>query len=56
MSKGQNMKGGICSYNGVLTITFTSVLLDVSIQKRFFQTLSRDGVTVAVETNDAYYE
>lgn len=56
MSKGQNMKGGICSYNGVLTFTFSSVLTDVSIQKRFFQILAKDGVTVAVETNDVYYE
>lgn len=56
MSKGQNMKGGICSYQGVLTFTFSSVLLDVSIQKRFFQIIARDGVTVAVETNDVYYE
>ncbi len=56
MSKGQNMKGVVCSYNGLLSITFTSVLVDVSIQKRFFQTISGEGVTVAVETNDAYYE
>ena len=56
MSKGQNMKGGICSYQGVLTFTFSSVLLDVSIQKQFFQLIAKDGVAVAVETNDAYYE
>ena len=56
MSKGQNMKGGICSYNGVLTFTFSSVLLDVSVQKRFFQTIAKDGVTVAVETNDVYLD
>lgn len=56
MSKGQNMKGGICSYNGMLTITFSSILSDLSIQKRFFQMLAKDGVDVAVETNDVYYE
>jgi len=56
MSKGQNMKGGICSYNGILTFTFSSVLLDLSIQKRFFQIIARDGVSVAVESNGAYYE
>jgi len=56
MSKGQNMKGGICSYNGILTFTFSSVLLDVSIQKRFFQTIAKDDVAVAVETNDVYYD
>lgn len=54
MSKGQNMKGGICSYNGVLTFTFSSVLSDTSIQKRFFQIIARDGVAVAVESNGVY--
>lgn len=56
MSKGQNIKGGICSYNGILTFTFSSVLLDLSIQKRFFQLIAEDGVAVAVESNGAYYE
>ena len=56
MSKGQNMKGGICSYNGILTFTFSSVLMDLSIQKRFFQLIAREGVFVAVESNGAYYE
>lgn len=56
MSKGQNIKGGICSYNGILTFTFSSVLLDLSIQKRFFQLIAKDGVAVAVESNGAYYE
>ena len=55
MSKGQNMKGGICSYNGILTFTFSSILVDLSIQKRFFQTIAKDGVSVAVESNGAYY-
>lgn len=56
MSKGQNMKGGICSYNGILTFTFSSVLMDLSIQKRFFQTIAKDGVSIAIESNGAYYE
>lgn len=56
MSKGQNMKGGICSYNGTLTFTFSSVLMDLSIQKRFFQTIAKDDVSIAIESNGAYYE
>lgn len=56
MSKGQNMKGGICSYNGTLTVTFSSVLMDLSIQKCFFQIIAKDGVTIAIESNGAYYE
>ena len=55
MSKGQHMKGGICSYNGILTFTFSSILTDLSIQKRFFQTIAKDGVSVAVESNGSYY-
>lgn len=56
MSKGQNIKGGICSYNGTLVFTFSSILMDLSIQKRFFQLISQDGVTVAVESNGVYYQ
>lgn len=56
MSKGQNMKGGICSYNGMLTFTISSVLADLSVQKRIFQTIAADGVSVAIESNGAYYE
>ncbi len=52
MSKGQNMKGAICSYNGTLIVTFTSCLTEMSIQKRFFQSITADGVEVAVETNE----
>lgn len=56
MSKGQNMKGTVCSYNGVLVFTFSSVLRDLSVQKRFFQTITKDGVAAAVESNGVYYE
>ena len=52
MSRGQNIKGAIVSYNGTLVITFTSCLTDVSIQKRFFQSIAKDGVEAAVETNE----
>ena len=52
MSKGQNMKGAICSYNGTLIVTLTSCLADMSIQKRFFQSITQDGVEAVVETNE----
>ena len=52
MSRGQNIKGAIVSYNGTLIVTFTSCLTDVSIQKRFFQSIAKDGVEAAVETNE----
>lgn len=56
MSKGQNIKGTICSYNGILTFTFSSVLMDASVQKGFFQKLTEDGVTVSIESNGVVYE
>ena len=56
MSKGQNMKGTVCSYNGVLTFTFSSVLMDTAIQRGFFQKLAEDDVTVSIESNGVMYE
>lgn len=52
MSRGQNIKAAIASYNGTLIVTFTSCLTDVSIQKRFFQSIAKDGVEAALETNE----
>ncbi|MBQ8117525.1 MAG: hypothetical protein IJ147_05650 [Lachnospiraceae bacterium] len=54
MSAGQNMKGSVCSYNGILTVCFSSILSDTSVQKCFFQTLTADGVEVVLQTNDVY--
>lgn len=51
MTKGQNMKCSISSYQGQLVYTISSKLTDHSIQKRFFQTLVKEGIGVTVETN-----
>ena len=56
MSMGQNIKGCICSYDGTLVFTFSSNLLDVSIQREFFRKLTEDGVEVEIETNGVYDE
>lgn len=56
MSKGQNLKGTICSYRDTLVFTISSTLADVSVQKRFFRKLSEDGVQVQIETNGVYEE
>lgn len=56
MSKGQNIKGGVCSYNGTLVFTISSVLEDVSIQKRLFTEFAKDGIEVVLESNGVYYE
>lgn len=55
MSKGQNLKGTVCSYGDTLTFTFSSMLEETHVQRRFFRTLSADGLDVDIETNGAYY-
>lgn len=55
MSKGQNIKGTVCSYQDVLTFTFSSVLAEAYIQRSFFQQVARDGITVEIESNGVYY-
>ncbi len=56
MSKGQNIKGCICSYNGTLVFSFSSILQDVSIQRGFFRKLTEDGIQVEIESNGVYNE
>ncbi len=56
MSKGQPMKGTICSYGDRLMFTFSSVLADTSVQMGFFRRLSADGLEVEIESNGVYYE
>ena len=56
MSKGQSIKGCICSYQGTLVFTFSSTLTDVSIQRAFFRRLAQEGIDVAIETNGVYDE
>ncbi len=56
MSKGQYLKGTICSYGDQLMFTFSSILADASVQRGFFRRLSEDGLEVSVESNGVYYE
>ncbi|MDC7301348.1 hypothetical protein [Agathobacter ruminis] len=55
MSKGQSLKGTICSYNGNLCFTFSSVFRETIVQKSFFRKLAEDGIDVSIETNRVYY-
>lgn len=55
-SKGQYIKGTICSYGDKLTFTFSSLYSETHIQKAFFRKLAEDGVEVSLETNGVYYE
>lgn len=56
MSKGQNLKGTICSYKDTLVFTFSFVLKDTSVQKAFFRKIASDGIEVAIESNGVCYE
>lgn len=56
MSKGQNLKGTICSYGDTLAMNFSYTLKDTSIQRCFFRRIAEDGVSVEVETNGVTYE
>lgn len=56
MSKGQNMKGTICSYGDTLVFSFSYTLKDVSVQRAFFRKLAADGISIEIESNGVNYE
>ena len=56
MSKGQNLKGLICSYQDELVFTFSSYLKETTIQRRFFRKLAEEGIQVSIESNGVYDE
>lgn len=56
ISKGQHIKGSICSYDDTLVFTFSYDLLDPSIQRGFFRKLVQDGINVEIESNGVHYE
>lgn len=55
LSKGQPMKGTVCSFGDRLVFSFSFGLKDVSIQRGFFRTLSADGLSVEIESNGVHY-
>ena len=56
MSKGQNMKMTVLSYEDTLTLTFSANVLVDNVQKTFFRKLTEEGIGVTIETNGVYYE
>jgi len=56
MSKGQDIKGTVCSYGETLVFSFSYVLKDVSIQRAFFRKLAEEGLQVEIESNGVHYE
>jgi NRPS condensation-like uncharacterized protein len=56
MSKGQHLKGTICSYGNTLVFTFSFDLVDPSVQRGFFRKLAADGLQIEIESNGVLYE
>lgn len=56
MSKGQHLKGNICSYGGTLVFSFSYDLADPSVQRGFFRKVASDGIPVEVESNGVNYK
>ena len=56
MSKGQYLKGTVCSYRGTLAFSFSSIFEETIVQKAFCRKIAEDGVDVSIETNGVYYE
>ena len=56
MSKGQDIKGTVCSYGETLAFSFSYTLKDVSIQRCFFRKLAADGIPVEIDSNGVNYE
>lgn len=51
MSKGQHLKGTICSYGSTLVFSFSFDLKDISVQRGFFRKIAADGIEVELDTN-----
>ena len=56
MSKGQHLKGTICSYKETLVFNFSFDLSDMSVQRCFFRKIAADGVNIKIDSNGVNYE
>ncbi|MFR8247738.1 MAG: hypothetical protein ACLU9V_07670 [Roseburia sp.] len=56
MSKGQHLKGTICSYGDTLVFSFSYDLVDASVQRGFFRKIASDGIAVEIKSNGVNYE
>jgi len=55
ISKGQHVKGTICSYQDTLVFSFSYDLRDPCVQRGFFRRLAQDGLHVEIESNGVHY-
>jgi len=56
VSKKQKMKCGVCSYKDKLVVNFTTVLADTYLQRAFFRALTKEGISVTIESNGVLNE
>ncbi len=56
MTKGQDIKASVISYQDELVLTISTGYKDVDIQKSMFRKLQEDGNQFSIETNGVYYE
>ena len=56
MSKGQDIKGTVCSYGETLVFSISYTLKDVSVQRAFFRKLAADGISIEIDSNGVNYE
>ena len=54
LSKGQNLKAAVVSYDDTMVFTFSSAVVKTDIQKEFFKRLVQDGINVEIESNGVY--
>jgi NRPS condensation-like uncharacterized protein len=55
ISKGQHIRGTVCSYKNTLVFSFSYDLVDASVQRGFFRKLAEDGIRVEIESNGVNY-
>lgn len=55
ISKGQNVRCTICSYEETLVFSFSYDLVDMSTQRGFFRQLAADGISIEIESNGVNY-
>ena len=55
ISKGQHIKGTVCSYGDTLVFSFSYDLAEPAVQRGFFRRLTADGIGVEIESNGVNY-
>lgn len=55
ISKGQDIRCTICSYEDTLVFSFSYDLVDMSVQRGFFRQLTSDNISIDIESNGVNY-